>query len=86
MEADTKTTPHITWFLSPNPGVLLEMDPLPSPPSVSLLRAIKPCGLDRMVVGVSQPVIWVAVKKLKLSYHNPKAILFTIYAYCGNLN
>ena len=29
---------------------------------------------------------WVAVKELKLSYQNSKAILFTIYPYCGNLS
>ena len=28
----------------------------------------------------------VAVKELKLSYHNPETILFTIYPYCGSLN
>ena len=31
-------------------------------------------------------VYWVAVKEFKLSYHNYKTILFTIYPYCGNLN
>ena len=29
---------------------------------------------------------WVAVKDLKLSYHNSKAMLFALYPYCGNLN
>ena len=29
---------------------------------------------------------WLAVKKLKFSYHNSDTILFTIYPYCGKLN
>ena len=29
---------------------------------------------------------WVAVKELKLSYHNPKTMVFTIYPCYGNLN
>ena len=29
--------------------------------------------------------IWVAVKELKLSYHNPKTILLTIHPYYGKL-
>ena len=44
-------------------------------------------------MGVSQLSIrslyrnsWLAVKKLRLSYHNPKTILFTVYPYYGNLN
>ena len=32
------------------------------------------------------PNLSVAVKELKLSYHNSDIILFTIYAYYGNLN
>ena len=27
---------------------------------------------------------WVAVQELKLSYHNPETILFTVFPYCGN--
>ena len=27
----------------------------------------------------------VAVKEVKLNYHNPEAILFTTYPYCGSL-
>ena len=27
------------------------------------------------------PVLWVAVKELKLSYHNPATMFFTIYPY-----
>ena len=29
---------------------------------------------------------WVAVKELKLSYHNPETTLFTIYPYYAKLN
>ena len=29
---------------------------------------------------------WVAVKELKLNYHNSETALFTIYPYYGNLN
>ena len=29
---------------------------------------------------------WVAVQELKLSYHNPETILFTIYPDFGSLN
>ena len=36
--------------------------------------------------GTRDPIYWVAVKELKLSYHNPKTMLFTIYAYYGNGN
>ena len=31
-------------------------------------------------------VDWVAVKELKLSYHNPDTILFVIYPYHGHFN
>ena len=31
-------------------------------------------------------VYWVAVQELKLSYHDPETILFTIYPYYGNLH
>ena len=30
-------------------------------------------------------VVWVAVKELKLSYHYPKTMLFSIYPYSGTL-
>ena len=29
---------------------------------------------------------WVAVKELKLSYHNPETMLFSIYPFYGSLN
>ena len=35
---------------------------------------------------VFQASYWVAVKKLKLSCHNPETILCGVYPYYGNLN
>ena len=32
-----------------------------------------------------QRLFWVALKELKLSYHNPKTVLFTTCPYYGNL-
>ena len=43
-------------------------------------------GLSRSTQSFPRSYIWVAVKELKLSYHNPKTILFTIYPYYGSIN
>ena len=32
------------------------------------------------------PLNWVAVRELKLSYHDPETIVFTIHPEYGNLN
>ena len=42
--------------------------------------------LAQEVGQVTSPAGWVAVKELKLSYHNPEARLFTTYLYYGKLN
>ena len=42
-----------------------------------------PGGLT--VAGLMSSYDWVAAKELNLSYHNPEAILFTMYPQYGNL-
>ena len=48
----------------------------------SALRTLSQSGASRVGTGFYS----VAAKELKLSYHNPETILFTMYPYYGNLN
>ena len=48
---------------------------------VAAAFVVKEAGLHAEVV----ILYWVAVKELKLSYHNSDTILFTVYPYYGNL-
>ena len=49
-----------------------------------LLDCTQP-ALQMVLFSAGISFFWVAVKELKLSYHNPEAILVTIYPYYGNL-
>ena len=49
------------------------------------LLGFKRCRSRGHASGTQGPLIWVAVKELKLSYYIGETLLFTIYTHYGNL-
>ena len=41
---------------------------------------------EHMTFGLTHRSYWLAVKELRLSYHNSETVLFTKYPYSGNVN